>query len=214
MFPPLLNRRHPAAAARATLHRHGLLTAAALGLACAAVAAHAAGTAAAASPTGRYITASGNLEVDVAPCGPALCGTVTRVLANRSMHRPGQALQPADGRPALGLQLLSGFRPVARWTSEAEPSTDTAGPVQWQGRIHDRESGRTYDALLWQDAAQDLVVRGYVGLPVFGRTQVWHRVSAAAAPVPAPASAPAPAAAAASSPAAAADRQATWVERP
>lgn len=130
-----------------------------------------------ARPQGRYLTASGNLEVEVAACGTALCGTVTRVLANRSMHRPGQEMKPANTRPALGMQLLSGFRPVQPLASEADPSSAGAQPTQWAGLIHDRETGRQYDALMSVDASGDLVLRGYVGLPLFGRTQVWHRLA-------------------------------------
>lgn len=130
-----------------------------------------------ARPQGRYLTASGNLEVEVAACGTALCGTVTRVLANHSMHRPGQEMKPADTRPALGMQLLSGFRPVQPLASEADPSSAGAQPTQWAGLIHDRETGRQYDALMSVDASGDLVLRGYVGLPLFGRTQVWHRLA-------------------------------------
>jgi len=150
-----------------------------------------------ARPQGRYLTASGNLEVEVAACGTALCGTVTRVLANRSMHRPGQEMKPADTRPALGMQLLSGFRPVQPLASEADPSSAGAQPTQWAGLIHDRETGRQYDALMSVDASGDLVLRGYVGLPLFGRTQVWHRLAAQPASVAAslpgslPASSPA-----------------------
>ena len=40
--------------------------------------------------TGRWITASGNLEIEIAPCGQALCGTVVRVLANNSMSSSGK----------------------------------------------------------------------------------------------------------------------------
>jgi len=60
---------------------------------------------------GRWITESGNLEVEIAPCGESLCGTVTRVLANRSMSAPGQDMDAADKRPALGMQILTGLRP-------------------------------------------------------------------------------------------------------
>jgi hypothetical protein len=34
---------------------------------------------------GRWLTDNGNLEIEIAPRGAALCGTVTKVLANRSM---------------------------------------------------------------------------------------------------------------------------------
>ena len=46
-------------------------------VACAIVLAAASAHALAADPRGRYLTASGNLEVDVALCGDALCGVVS-----------------------------------------------------------------------------------------------------------------------------------------
>lgn len=115
-------------------------------------------------PTGRWITASGNLEVEVAPCGNALCGTVTRVLANRSMSRPGQAMTAQDGRPALGLQILSDFR-----------LDEDQSPPRWQGRIYNRENGKTYHCLMSMGEGGTLQLRGYVGLPLFGSTQTWTR---------------------------------------
>ena len=126
----------------------------------------------AADPAGRWITASGNLEVEIAPCAAAWCGTVTRVIANRSMSREGEAMQPADTRPALGLQLLSGFVP-------SEHGAD--GPLQWTGDIYNRENAKTYRCTLALDANGALVVRPYIGLPLFGKTQVWTR-----APTPQP----------------------------
>ncbi len=66
------------------------------------------------APLGRWVTESGNLEVEVAPCSsgsPTLCGKVVKVMANRSMAGPGQASELADKRPALGMTLLSGFKP-------------------------------------------------------------------------------------------------------
>ena len=35
---------------------------------------------------GRWLTDNGNLEIEIAPCGAALYGTVTKVLAIRSMR--------------------------------------------------------------------------------------------------------------------------------
>lgn len=116
---------------------------------------------------GRWITESGNLEVDIAPCGAALCGTVTRVLANRSMSRPGETMAPADPRPALGMILLSDFAP--------------SGDGEWTGRIYDRESAKHYSARMSLAGPDQLAIRAYVGLPVLGRTQVWRRAPGAGA---------------------------------
>ena len=114
---------------------------------------------------GRWITESGNLEVEIAPCGDALCGTVTRVIANRSMSAPGQEMDAADKRPALGMQILTGLR----------PSGDDGTLA---GEIYNRENAKTYSVRLTMDGPQQLLVRPYVGLPLLGKTQLWRRVEA------------------------------------
>ena len=145
----------------------------------------------AAEPTspfvGRWITESGNLEVDIAACGDAWCGTVTRVLANRSMSAPGQEMAAADSRPALGMRILSGLKPSSDLTTLA-------------GEIYNRENGKTYSVRLTLGGPGQMVVRPYSLLPLFGRNQVWQRKveGPTALPATAPAasaSAPAPAAA-------------------
>ena len=125
-------------------------------------------------PRGRWITASGNLEVEVAPCGSALCGTVTRVLGNRSMSRDGEAMKPADDRPALGMTLLRDFVPDI-------PADEGAAPTAWSGEIYNRENGKTYRCDMTMGDTGELVLRAYVGLPIFGKTQRWQRASAAPA---------------------------------
>ncbi|MGH6646887.1 DUF2147 domain-containing protein [Aquabacterium sp.] len=116
-------------------------------------------------PRGRWITASGNLEVEVAPCGPALCGTATQVLANRSMSPDSnEPMQPVDARPALGMKILIDFKP------------DPGEAGHWHGQIYNRETGKTYRCQMSIGQAGELVLRPYVGLPLFGKTQVWQRV--------------------------------------
>ena len=125
-------------------------------------------------PRGRWITANGNLEVEVAPCGEALCGTVTRVLGNRSMAPGGADMQPVDTRPALGMTLLQDFRPVAA-------SDPAQAPTEWTGQIYNRENGKTYNCNMSIDlagnGAGELVLRAYVGVPLFGKTQHWLRAA-------------------------------------
>ncbi|RZI84589.1 MAG: DUF2147 domain-containing protein [Rubrivivax sp.] len=123
------------------------------------------------APRGHWITASGNLEVNIAPCAdqaptspqPALCGTVIRVMANHSMTQGGSDMKPVDARPALGMQILSGFQPAPD------------GAPQWDGEIYNRENGKTYSCRMSLDGQGGLVLHAYVGLPLFGKTQVWRR---------------------------------------
>ena len=146
----------------------------ALGLAHIAVGAQEAAAAKAAphpkAPLGRWITESGNLEVNIAPCnaggGNTLCGKVVRVLANRSMSAPGTDMAAADARPALGMILLSGLRPA------------DGGNSEYQGEIYNRENAKTYRAHLTPAEPEQLLVRAYVGIPLFGKTQVWRRPAA------------------------------------
>jgi len=109
---------------------------------------------------GRWVTESGNLEVDIAPCGKALCGTVVKVLANRSMADPSKTMA-ADAPSPLGMKLLSDFLP--------------AGDGEWQGQIYNRENGKSYDCLMSLASPDQLKIRPYVGAPLFGKTQIWRR---------------------------------------
>jgi uncharacterized protein (DUF2147 family) len=83
------------------------------------------------------------------------------VLGNRSMSDPTVEMQPADPRPALGMQILTDLRP--------------AGDARWTGYVYDRERGKTYSCVVTLLDTGQLKVRGYVVLPVFGRTSIWHR---------------------------------------
>jgi uncharacterized protein (DUF2147 family) len=118
----------------------------------------------AALESGRWITQSGNLEVEIVPCGEALCGTVVKVFANRSMSKPDATSTSADVSSPLGLKILTDF--VA------------TGDGVWKGRIYNRENGETYDCLMSVSAPNQLKLHAYKGTPAFGRTQYWDRATA------------------------------------
>lgn len=168
--------QHPFAPSRQRLpsRRTALRVSAALCVALlASGAAVAQSTQAAPSPAGRWISANGNVEVDITHCGAAWCGTITRVLGQQSMSRPGEVMTPVDTRPAVGMTILKDF--VAD-----EADTASGAPNGWHGQIYNRENGKTYRCLMSLDASGGLVLRPYVGLPLFGRTQVWRRADATA----------------------------------
>jgi uncharacterized protein (DUF2147 family) len=50
-----------------------------------------------------------------------------------------------------------------------------AGDQRWTGSVYDRESGKTYSCVVSLLDTGELSVRGYVFLPMFGRTALWHR---------------------------------------
>lgn len=67
-------------------------------------------------------------------------------------------------KPVEGLQILSGLK--------------ADGNKQWSdGKLVDPESGKTYSGkLTLSDNGQSLKLRGFVGTPVFGRSQTWQRI--------------------------------------
>ena len=107
---------------------------------------------------GRYITEGGKALVELAPCGPALCGRILRVL-KVDPSRPTVDLNNPDprlkNRPIAGMVFLTGF---------------TAASDHWKGRIYDPESGRTYRSEL-RRTGDALKVKGCFG--PFCRTQNW-----------------------------------------
>jgi uncharacterized protein (DUF2147 family) len=65
-------------------------------------------------------------------------------------------------RPELGLELLKDF------TFDGEK-------VYTDGTIYDPKSGKTYSCKMTIDGNQ-LKIRGYVGISLFGRSETWTRV--------------------------------------
>lgn len=111
--------------------------------------------------TGRWITESGNLEVEVAPCGQHHCGTVVRVIANNAMGGPGASSAAAA---AVGTRILFNLRP-----------REGGG---WQGRIHNRATDRTYHSRLDAVSGERLKVTIYENDPQHAIVQLWRRPEA------------------------------------
>ncbi|TCD06510.1 DUF2147 domain-containing protein [Erythrobacteraceae bacterium CFH 75059] len=131
--------------------------------AAAAAALLAASPASAAEPiTGRWVTQDGDGIVEVAPCGPALCGTIVRFLVappggtdQRDVNNPDPRLR---GRRLLGMPVLTGF---------------VADANVWRGRIYDPKTGRSYRSVLRRRDARTLEVKGCIG-PIC-QTQLWRQ---------------------------------------
>ena len=66
--------------------------------------------------------------------------------------------------PADKIQMLAGFK----YDSDKKTWTD--------GTIYDPVHGKTYKCKMWFDGDKLLKIRGYVGIPAFGRTMTWTKV--------------------------------------
>ncbi len=125
------------------------------------------------SPLGLWWAEGGAAQVQIEACDAALCGRVVWLRSPldengcplRDERNPDAALR---GRELVGVELLRDLRPI--------PSS----PQSWaDGEIYDPTSGRTYRATLSLDGPRRLLVRGYLGIRLLGRTTTWIRVGGA-----------------------------------
>jgi uncharacterized protein (DUF2147 family) len=97
------------------------------------------------------------------PCDPAVCLRVVRVSptapAATDIHNPDAALR---SRALCGLVVGTDFR-----QDDATHLSD--------GRLYDPISGHTYRGNITVEG-NSLVLRGYIGIPLFGRSETWQRV--------------------------------------
>ena len=83
----------------------------------------------------------------------------------------GMQMDEKNPEPALrdeklcGMQILYGFRRL--------------NEKEWvDGKIYKADDGDTYSATITQIDDNRLRLRGYVGMPLFGKTQIWTRLPA------------------------------------
>jgi uncharacterized protein (DUF2147 family) len=128
---------------------------------------------------GTWLTASGVAQVKIAPCGDpaagALCGFVVGLINPKGPD--GQVVAPEAAtdyrnenaqlrsRKVIGMPLIWGFK------KGSEPNTFE------EGKIYNGEDGKTYSANISLQPDGKLRLRGYVGSPMFGQTQLWTRIS-------------------------------------
>jgi uncharacterized protein (DUF2147 family) len=85
------------------------------------------------------------------------------------IYNPDPALR---SRQLCGLKIGSGFIP-----RDAAHATD--------GTLYDPKSGKTYHGQLTAQSST-LDLRGYIGIPLFGRSQTWTRAAGQTKPCAAP----------------------------
>jgi len=118
------------------------------------------------------VWSGGDSLVEVTATGESLSMRVLAIrdavyLPDESLGEPGSPRRddnnpdPAlKSRPLVGMELLSGYR----WTGK-----------RWEGKIYDPGSGNTYSSRMEPDGSR-LKMRGYIGMPMLGRTQYFDRV--------------------------------------
>ena len=96
---------------------------------------------------------------------PVVEGRIVRLLPTAEYPRPAFVCADCEGQyRGVDLRQVLLIREM-RWDGSRFSG----------GRIVDPEAAKTYRASLTLDGASRLRVRGYIGIPALGRTQVWMR---------------------------------------
>jgi uncharacterized protein (DUF2147 family) len=132
----------------------------------------AAGTAwAQATPAGLWKTIDDKTNAEkslvrITEAAGVFTGKVEKILTDKADAKCIECTDDRKGQPVQGMTILRGIKP------------DASDKGTWVGGdILDPNDGKIYKVLLkLVDGGKKLDVRGYIGMPMLGRTQTWHRV--------------------------------------
>jgi len=128
---------------------------------------------------GTWLTQSGVAQVKIAPCADpktgALCGTIVGLInpkgPNGNVVAPETVTDYRNPDPALRSRKMLGMPLIWGFKTGSDPNTFE------DGKIYNGENGKIYSANISLQPDGKLRLRGYVGSPMFGETQVWTRIS-------------------------------------
>ncbi len=114
---------------------------------------------------GVWLTEEGTSKVEIYKCGEEYCGKIVWLQEPERDGKPRVDEKNPEERlrnqPLMGLVILRGFKyDDGDWTG---------------GKIYDPKSGNDYTAKMKLEDENTLKLRGYVLMPLFGRTTTWKR---------------------------------------
>jgi uncharacterized protein (DUF2147 family) len=115
---------------------------------------------------GQWLTSGGTSKIEIYKCGEEYCGRIAWLKEPEKDGKPKVDENNPDVklrvREILGLTILREFH--------------FDGDNVWKGgKIYDPKSGNDYSAKMTLVDEHTLELRGYVLMPLFGRTETWTR---------------------------------------
>ena len=100
--------------------------------------------------------------VEIYEKGGKVYGRIIEIFDSEHRYRKCEKCDGEDkNKPYLGLVIIKGL------------SKD--GDIYDGGKILDPKIGKLYRCKITLDGKEKLIVRGYIGIPLFGRSQTWIR---------------------------------------
>jgi len=115
---------------------------------------------------GLWLTENKRAAIQIGACdnGGPVCGKIAWIIDGGMTVDTKNKNPQLNNQPLCGMKILYGF--------EQGKSKD-----EWlHGHIYKADDGDLYNANITQIAPDKLRLRGYVGIPLFGKTQIWNRV--------------------------------------
>lgn len=119
------------------------------------------------TPMGTWMNEEKEARFEIFTCGDKLCGKIIWLkepLRNGKPKTDDQNPNPKlKARPILGMLFMKDFqyKEGNKWD---------------EGTIYDPKSGKTYSCYMKVINKDKMEVKGYIGISLIGRTQVWSRV--------------------------------------
>jgi uncharacterized protein (DUF2147 family) len=89
-------------------------------------------------------------------------GKIIEILEPENRHRKCEQCEGEDkNKPILGLIIIKGLK--------------KSGDVYDGGKITDPKNGKSYNCKISMEGKDKIIVRGYIGISLFGRSQIWIR---------------------------------------
>ena len=112
---------------------------------------------------GLWLTENKRSVIKILPCEQGTCGIIHWIVEGGMQDDTKNPYESRRGQPMCGLTILWDFKQT--------------GATKWtNGRIYKADDGDMYKANMELEGPNLLEVRGYVGIPLFGKTQKWTRV--------------------------------------
>jgi uncharacterized protein (DUF2147 family) len=114
--------------------------------------------------TGTWVVAEKDAHIEIYRDGDRYSGRICW-LRDPEVDKPGEERLPKRERgetPKVGLIIVRAFRFDGKeWTG---------------GTLYDPTDGKSYRGVIRLGSKGELRVRGFMGISLFGRTTVWHRL--------------------------------------
>ena len=121
----------------------------------------------AAGPNGLWLTENQRSVIQVEACKDnhdLLCGHIHWIIKDGMAFDSKNPDSAKQKNPMCGLQLMGGFK--------------QQDAMNWiDGKIYKADEGDTYDATIQLLPMGKMLVRGHIGMPLFGKSQTWTPVS-------------------------------------